>query len=78
LIAAIIVTALGVYGAVLMNSTNVGRVRTGATLVLIASIIALPTMWGFLVGSLLMFIGSLLGLTWMPPQAQRISQSQAT
>jgi len=68
LISALIVIALGVYGAVLMNSTHVGRVRTGATLVLIVSIIALPTMWGFMLGSLLMFIGSLLGLTWTPPQ----------
>jgi len=70
IVLAIIVTALGVYGAVLMNSANLGRVRMGATLVLVASIIALPTMWGFLVGSILMFVGSLLGLTWTPPQTQ--------
>jgi len=67
-ISAIAVTALGIYGAVLMNTTNVGRVRMGATLVLVASIIALPTMWGFMIGSLLMFVGSLLGLTWTPPR----------
>jgi len=71
LVWAIIVVVLGVYGAVLMNSASVGRVRMGATLVLIASIIALPTMWGFLIGSLLMFVGSLLGLTWLPPQAPK-------
>ena len=64
---AIVVAALSFYGAIMMNSTNIGRVRTGATLVLIASIIALPTMWGFMVGSVLMFIGSLLGLTWTQP-----------
>jgi len=68
IISAFIIVALGVYGAVLMNSTNVARVRMGATLVLVASIIALPTMWGFMIGSLLMFVGSLLGLTWTPPQ----------
>lgn len=27
----------------------------------------LPAMWGFMIGSLLMFIGSLLGSTWQPP-----------
>jgi hypothetical protein len=75
LISAVIVIALGVYGAVLMNSTQVGRVRMGATLVLIASIIAFPTMWGFMIGSLLMFVGSILGLTWVPPKAQQVSQS---
>jgi len=67
IISALIVIGLGVYGLVLMNSTRIGRVRTGSTLVLIASIIAFPTMWGFLIGSLLMFIGSILGLTWLPP-----------
>jgi len=77
LVSAVIVISLGVYGAVLMNSIHVARVRTGATLVLIASIIAFPTMWGFMIGSLLMFVGSLLGLTWLPPQASQVSQSQA-
>jgi len=70
LISAAIVIALGIYGAMLMNSTQIGRVRMGATLVLVASIIAFPTMWGFMIGSLLMFVGSLLGLTWVPPRSQ--------
>jgi hypothetical protein len=66
-ISALVVIGLGTYGTVLMNSTSYTRVRTGSTLVLIASIIAFSTMWGFLIGSLLMFIGSILGLTWLPP-----------
>jgi hypothetical protein len=61
------VVGLGAYGAFLMNSTDIENVRTGATLVLVASVVAFPTMWGFLIGSLLMFIASLLGLTWQPP-----------
>jgi hypothetical protein len=69
LVWAIIVVVLGIYGAVMLNSSSIGRVRMGATLVLIASLIALPTMWGFIIGSLLMFVGSLLGLTWAPSQA---------
>jgi ABC-type Na+ efflux pump permease subunit len=72
LIWAIVVIVLGIYGAVMMNSTKVEKVKMGATLVLIASLIALPTMWGFMIGSLLMFVGSLLGLTWTPhPQPQQ-------
>lgn len=67
LILALVVIGLGAYGAVLMNSADISKVRTGSTLVLIVSIIAFPTMWGFLIGSLLMFIGGLLGLTWLPP-----------
>jgi len=75
LISVIIIVALGIYGAMLMNSTKVGRVRMGSTLVLVASIIALPTMWGFLIGSLLMFVGSLLGLTWLPPPPSKPPQT---
>lgn len=70
IITAVAVIAIGAYGIVLMNSTNLGSVRTGATLVLIASIIAFPTMWGFMIGSLLMFAGSILGLVWAPPRSQ--------
>jgi len=70
LILAVVVVGLGTYGAITMNSSNLARVRMGSTLVLIASIISFPTMWGFLIGSLLMFVGSLLGLTWVPPHSQ--------
>ncbi len=63
----IAVVGLGAYGAISMNSSSIDNVRTGATLVLVASVIAFPTMWGFFIGSLLMFVGSLLGLTWQPP-----------
>ncbi len=62
--------ALGVLGVMWMNTTNLSRIRTGAALVLIASIIAFPTMFGFMIGSLLMLIGSILGLTWQPPSTQ--------
>lgn len=62
----VIITALGIIGVLWMNSSNLYRVRTGSTLVLLASVLAFPTMWGFMIGSLLMFIGSIMGLTWQP------------
>lgn len=61
-----LVLGFGVLGVILMNTTDAERVKVGATLVLVASIIAFPTMFGFLIGSLLMFIGGILGLTWRP------------
>ncbi|MBI3859306.1 MAG: hypothetical protein HY296_03570 [Thaumarchaeota archaeon] len=57
---------LGVLGVKWMNTANLSRVRTGSVFVLVASIIAFPTMFGFMIGSLLMLIGSVLGLTWQP------------
>gem|GEM_PF-2907106 len=36
-------------------------------LALLLSILALPTLWGFLLGSLLMFVGGILAIVWSPP-----------
>jgi hypothetical protein len=69
-ISAFAVIGLGIYGAFMMNSSDVVRVRLGATLVLIGAIIAFSTMWGFLIGSLLMLVGSVLGYAWTPTQQQ--------
>jgi len=66
-----LVIGFGVLGALWMNTSEPGRVRTGSTLMLVASIIAFPTMFGFMVGSLLMFIGAILGLTWQPLTTKR-------
>lgn len=62
----VVVMILGVLGVIWMNSINLSRVRAGSIMVLIASLIAFPTMFGFMIGSLLMLIGSTLGLTWQP------------
>lgn len=67
---AVVVIALGVLGIFWMNASELSMVRTGSTLVLVASIIAFPTMFGFMIGSLLMLIGGILGLTWQPPTAK--------
>lgn len=62
----LLIIGLGVFGTVWLNTSDPRKIRSGATLVLIASIISFPTMFGFMIGSLLMFIGSLMGLTWQP------------
>ena len=58
--------ALGSLGVLWMNVEKLNRVRTGSTLVLVSSIITFSTMSGFMLGSLLMFIGGIIGLTWQP------------
>jgi len=60
------VVAIGVMGVVWMNSSSLSRVRTGSTLVLVTAVISFPTMFGLVIGSLLMLIGGILGLTWQP------------
>ncbi len=61
-----VVIFLGVFGILWINTSDLDKIRTGSTLVLVASVIAFPTMFGFMIGSLLMFIGGILGLTWQP------------
>ena len=63
---------VAVVGVFMMSRSEVSSFRTGSVLVLIASLLAFPTAWGFFAGSLLMLIGSILGLTWSPV-SQKIS-----
>ncbi len=72
-IAALVIgaAALGMFQAFGTTGSEVNSFRTGSVLVLIASLLAFPTAWGFFAGSLLMLIGSILGLTWSPV-AQKI------
>jgi len=57
---------VAVVGVFMMSHSEVSSFRTGSVLVLVASLLAFPTAWGFFAGSLLMLIGSILGLTWSP------------
>ncbi len=61
-----IAMGIGVLGVYFMNSVEVSNVRMGSVLVLVASVLAFPTAFGFIAGSLLMIIGAILGLTWSP------------
>lgn len=60
---------LALYGAIMINSGDPGKVRTGSTLVLISSILGglftFFTVLGIL-GLVLGLVGSILGLTWKP------------
>lgn len=63
---AILFIVLAFLGAFWMNSTDKGSVTRGGIVTLVIAIIALPTLWGFFIGSLLGFIGAILGLVWNP------------
>lgn len=59
-------------GAIMMNSTDKSKVRTGSILVLVFSIISwFGSFGGFFIGFLLCLIGAILGLTWNPPTAEK-------
>ena len=56
-----------IVGSLLMNSENKSRVRAGAILVLVFTIIgSLFTIGGFIIGFILGLVGSILGLTLKP------------
>ncbi|MEM2098540.1 MAG: hypothetical protein QXU99_02170 [Candidatus Bathyarchaeia archaeon] len=59
---------LALIGALMMNSGDKNKVRTGSILVLIFSILSwFGAAGGLIIGFLLGLIGSILGLTWNPP-----------
>lgn len=66
LVAAAALLLLGAAATSMLNSPDPGRVRLGSLLVLAVAVLAFPTLWGLFVGSLLMFVGALLGLAWTP------------
>jgi hypothetical protein len=66
---AIILGVLTIIGAIMMNTTNKDKVRTGSILVLVFSIISLIGGGGFIIGFILCLVGSILGLTWKPVEA---------
>jgi len=55
------VLVMGAFAAYLLGREK-PDLRSGSILALFASIFAFPLMWGFMVGSLLMFTGSIIGL----------------
>ncbi len=57
---------LGILGVLWMSSKDLRTVRNGSVLVLIAAVVAFPMMWGFWIGSILMVVGALMGLTAGP------------
>jgi len=61
-----VVLVLSFLGAAWINSADPLRVRSGSIVVLVAALIALPTGWGIILGSLLMIAAAIIGLTWKP------------
>ncbi|MDP7975495.1 MAG: hypothetical protein RAK24_05005 [TACK group archaeon] len=49
----------------------------GSILALLGAVLAFPLMWGFMIGSLLMFVGALLGLTERPRGATLDEESRS-
>ncbi len=62
-----VVLVLGAIGVAMMGSDQPERSRIGAVLTIVAAVIAFPTMFGLIVGSLLMLIGGVLGLVELRP-----------
>ena len=62
----VVAVGLGILGVFLMGSRLPERARSGAVIVLIAAVLSLPMMWGTWLGSILMFVGAILGLTSQP------------
>jgi hypothetical protein len=58
-----------IFGAVLQHSGQKSKVKNGSIIVLIASIVGVPsTYFGMLIGGILSITGAYIGLTWKPQE----------
>lgn len=62
----VVALALGVAGVLLIARGGMKNVRAGSIMLIVASVMAFPTMFGLVAGSALMFIAGLMGLLWSP------------
>ncbi|MGC9211420.1 MAG: hypothetical protein ACP5FU_04635 [Nitrososphaeria archaeon] len=62
----LIVIIIGTAGIYFMSKGYKGDVFVGSLLEIVASIFAYPTLFGFFIGSFLMFSGGIIGLFWAP------------
>lgn len=62
----VVALALGAAGVLLIARGGMKNVRTGSIMLIIASVIAFPTVFGLVAGSVLMFTAGLMGLLWSP------------
>ncbi len=58
--------ALGIAGVWLLSTGEREKATAGSVLLIAGSVLAFPMMFGFMVGSLLMLIGGIMGLIWEP------------
>ncbi len=61
-----IIILVGTVGIYFMSRGYRGDVFIGSILEIVASIFAYPTLFGFFLGSFLMFLGGVIGLLWAP------------
>ncbi|MEM0105857.1 MAG: hypothetical protein QXS42_00690 [Zestosphaera sp.] len=66
-IAGLVLGALMLVGAFMINSNSLNRVRTGSVMVIVCSILSLFAGGGLLIGFVLGLVGGILGLVWRPP-----------
>ncbi len=66
---AVIFIVLAFLGAFWLYSGDKTKTMYGGIVTLVIAIIAFPTIWGLVVGSILGFVGGILGLVWSPTPA---------
>ena len=64
LLIGIIFLALGVAGIAFLNTGRKHDAILGGLLLIISSVFGFPTLFGFFIGSALMFIGGIMAILW--------------
>ncbi len=72
---AVIFIVLAFLGAFWLYSGDKMKTMYGGVVTLIIAIVALPTIWGLYLGSILGFIGGFWGLVWSPTTIRNVLNS---
>ena len=72
---AVIFIVLAFLGAFWLYSGDKTKTMYGGVVTLIIAIVALPTIWGLYLGSILGFVGGILGVLWSPTTVRDVLNS---
>lgn len=69
IVSAIVIIVLALWGTAWLYTYDERRATYGGVITLVVAVVALPTLWGFVIGSILGLIGGILGIVWKPSSA---------
>lgn len=72
IVSVIVIIVLALWGTAWLYTFDETRATYGGVITVVVSVVALPTAWGFGIGSILGLIGGILGIVWKSSTATAV------